>query len=45
MVLVNPKIIDKKKAYTCQEGCLSVEGIHTTRYEKITVQYRDTSFK
>ena len=46
MVLLNPVIIDKKNAYTCEEGCLSIDGIHqTTRYEKITVKYQDTSFK
>ena len=46
IVMYNPKIIKKVKPYQTKEGCLSLEGERkTTRYETITVQYQDETFK
>lgn len=46
LIMMNPKIITKKKAYEAEEGCLSLIGVRkTTRYEEIEVEYEDMSFK
>ncbi len=46
IVMVNPKIQAKQKPYETEEGCLSLQGTRqTTRYEMITVEYLDESFK
>ena len=46
IIMYNPKIIKKAKPYQTKEGCLSLEGERkTTRYETITVQYQDETFK
>ena len=46
IVMYNPKITKKSRPYKVKEGCLSLEGErNTTRYENITVEYQDESFK
>ena len=46
IVMYNPKITKKSRPYKVKEGCLSLEGErNTTRYENITVEYKDESFK
>ena len=46
LIMMNPKIITKKKVYEAEEGCLSLIGVRkTTRYEEIEVEYEDMSFK
>ena len=46
VVMFNPVILKKSGAYETEEGCLSLDGIRkTTRYEKITVEYYDMSWK
>lgn len=45
-LMVNPVIIKKKGLYSCEEGCLSLQGTRQTeRYHEITVQYLDMNFK
>jgi len=42
MVMFNPVLQSFEGAYETEEGCLSLTGVRpTTRYEKITVSYRD----
>ena len=46
IVMYNPKITKKSRPYKVQKGCLSLEGErNTTRYENVTVEYQDESFK
>ena len=46
VVMFNPVILKKSGAYETEEGCLSLDGVRkTTRYEKITVEYYDMSWK
>ena len=47
VIMVNPVITDRsKQVYETEEGCLSLTGVRqTTRYEAITVEYRDKKFK
>ena len=46
LVMFNPVLLDKKKAYQTEEGCLSLVGSRpTTRYEEITVAYRDVNWQ
>lgn len=41
-VMLNPRIIQKKKLYLATEGCLSLEGEQQVqRYEEITVTYQN----
>lgn len=41
-VMLNPRIIQKKKMYLATEGCLSLEGErHVQRYEEITITYQN----
>ena len=42
MVMFNPILQSFEGPYKTEEGCLSLTGVRpTTRYEKITVAYRD----
>ena len=42
MVMLNPVIVKKSGAFETEEGCLSLSGTRrTTRYQTITVEYRD----
>ena len=42
MVMFNPVLQSFEGSYETEEGCLSLTGVRpTTRYEKITVSYRD----
>ena len=42
LVMFNPILLSYKGPYKTEEGCLSLTGVRpTTRYEKITVSYRD----
>ncbi len=46
LVMLNPVITKKSGPYETEEGCLSLTGVRkTTRYQKITVKYQDTSMK
>ena len=46
IVMYNPKMTKKSRPYKVKEGCLSLNGErNTTRYENITVEYQDESFK
>ena len=45
LVMLNTVIIQKKKAYETEEGCLSLTGQRkTVRYREITVTWQDLSF-
>lgn len=45
LTMFNPMIIDRKKPFLAQEGCLSLPGKRqTTRYETITVKFQDEMF-
>ena len=46
IVMVNPRIIAKQMPFDTEEGCLSLSGVRSvTRYERITVEYLDESFR
>ena len=46
VVMFNPVILQKKKPYETEEGCLSLTGVRkTTRYETIVLEYTDTEWK
>ena len=46
MVMFNPVLKSFEGPYDTEEGCLSLTGVRpTTRYEKITVSYRDIHWK
>lgn len=47
VVMLNPVLLQhSNNAYTTQEGCLSHQGMRTTkRYNKIKVQYQDENMK
>lgn len=46
VAMFNPVIVSRRKPYETEEGCLSLPGTRkTTRYQEITVQYEDMSFK
>lgn len=46
VVMYNPKIVKRSKAFETQEGCLSLNGERPcTRYEEIVVVYQDERFK
>lgn len=44
--MINPQLTAKHGAYQTQEGCLSLTGERqTTRYQRITVRYQNTSWQ
>ena len=46
VVMFNPKIIKKSRAYEAEEGCLSLTGTRKAkRWWNITVQYEDIDFQ
>ena len=46
LIMFNPVIVERSGAYETEEGCLSLDGVRkTTRYNKITVEYHDKSFR
>ena len=46
MVMFNPILLSYKGLYETEEGCLSLTGVRpTTRYETITVSYRDSKWQ
>lgn len=46
LIMYNPVITARSGAYETKEGCLSLDGERSvTRYNKITVEYHDKSFK
>ena len=46
LTMYNPVITSKSEPYDTMEGCLSLDGERPVRrYGKITVEYRDRSFK
>ena len=46
MVMFNPVLLSYKGPYETEESCLSLTGVRlTTRYETITVSYRDSKWQ
>ena len=46
IVMFNPILLSYKGPYETEEGCLSLTGVRpTTRYETITVSYRDNKWQ
>ena len=46
MVMFDPILLSYKGPYETEEGCLSLTGVRlTTRYETITVSYRDSKWQ
>lgn len=46
VVMFNPVLLSFEGPYETEEGCLSLTGVRpTTRYETITVSYRDSNWK
>ena len=46
VVMFNPVITRKSGTYETEEGCLSLTGVRkTVRYERITVEYQDSTWK
>ena len=46
MVMFNPVLLSYIGPYETEEGCLSLTGVRpTTRYETITVSYRDSKWQ
>jgi len=46
VVMFNPVIVKKEGSFETEEGCLSLTGVRkTTRYQNITVEYLDSSWK
>ncbi len=46
MVMYNPVIVHAAAPFETEECCLSLEGTRkTTRYEKIVVEYYDSTWK
>lgn len=46
LTMYNPVIVSKAEPYDTEEGCISLPGTRRVkRYGKITVEYRDRSFK
>ena len=46
MVMFNPMLLSYEGPYETEEGCLSLTGVQTTtRYETITVSYRDSKWQ
>lgn len=46
LLMFNPVLLEKKRPYQTEEGCLSLVGTRpTTRYEEISVAYRDVNWK
>jgi len=46
VVMYNPVITRKDSPFETEEGCLSLDGVRkTTRYQNITVEYRDGTWK
>ena len=46
MVMFNPILLSYKGLYETEEGCLSLTGVRpATRYETITVSYRDSKWQ
>ncbi len=43
LILINPKIIKREGAISCNEGCLSFPGVYTDvrRYKNVTVKAQD----
>lgn len=46
IVMFNPEVKSRKKAYKTEEGCLSLVGVRPcTRYEEIELEYYDFNWK
>lgn len=47
VAMVNAKIVERRKPYNTEEGCLSLLGgpRKTVRYEEIEVEYQDADFQ
>lgn len=46
IVMFNPILLSSEDLYETEEGCLSLTGVRaTTRYETITVSYRDSKWQ
>jgi len=47
IALINPEVAASERAWSIEEGCLSIPGVRDVveRGEKITVRYKDTNFR
>ena len=46
MLMFNPVLLSFEGPYETEEGCLSLTGVRpTSRYERITVSYRDSKWQ
>lgn len=46
VVMLNPVITKQKGSFSCEEGCLSLDGVRTVqRYREISVTYQDMEMK
>ena len=46
MIMFNPEILRKEELFFTEEGCLSLEGVRTTkRWNKIKVRWQNESFQ
>ena len=46
VLMLNPEIIAKKDPYVTEEGCLSLDGVRSTkRYKTVKVKWQTTDFK
>lgn len=46
LVMFNPELLAKDKAYQTEEGCLSLSGTRLTRrYEQITVRFQNMAWQ
>lgn len=47
LIIINPEVLKTSgKKYSCQEGCLSLNGLRDTlRYESIKIRYLDDKYR
>ena len=46
MAMLNPKIVSRNGPFETEEGCLSLEGVRSTkRYQVIEVEYQDLQMR
>lgn len=46
VVMLNPVITKQEGSYSCEEGCLSLDGVRMVqRYQEISVTYQDMQMK
>ncbi|MCR5408982.1 MAG: peptide deformylase [Bacteroidales bacterium] len=46
LIMLNPRILEKKEPWETEEGCLSLSGVRkTTRWREIRVAWQDIHFR